>query len=306
MKQTYISSFIEMLQAERGVAHNTIAAYSRDLNDFAAYNDGVLPSASKCHIERYIAYLQRKGYSARSIARRISALRQYYRFLCDEKVRADNPCLDITVPKQPKTLPKMLSVDEIGKILDYLRQDNSNDSIRLYAMISLLYATGVRVSELISIPIAAVNHLLKSGEPFLLIKGKGNKERLVPVNQSAIDALCNYLSIRDSFVKNPSQQKWLFPSSGKQGYLTRQRFAQLLKSAAIRAGLDGNRVSPHILRHSFASHMLAGGANLRVIQELLGHSDISTTEIYTHIQPDRLMQLVQEHHPLASSTLAEE
>lgn len=295
-----IEPFKEMLLAARGASKHTVEAYGRDLADFSAFCKGALHTAAQGDIERYLAGLQKRHYAPRSVARRLSALRQFYRFLHEEGERQDDPTLGLETPKQPKSLPKMLPVEAIGQLLKPLEQDRRPEAIRLYAMIALLYATGLRVSELVSLPLAAAQHLLKSGEPFLLVRGKGDKERLVPVNPQALAALRRYLEIREMFVRHKGQEPWLFPSGGRQGYLTRQRFGQLLKEVAMNSGLDPQKISPHVLRHSFASHLLAGGANLRVIQELLGHADIATTEIYTHVQPERLMQLVREHHPLSN------
>lgn len=293
-----IERFLEMMAAERGAARHTLESYQRDLEHFAQRVKAI-EKADGVDVERYVAWLHKQHYSPRTIARRLSSLRQYYRFLFEEKVRQDDPMLGVETPKQPKSLPKLLSVKEIATLLAALDGEDLPEHRRLRAMLSILYATGLRVSELVSLPLAAASHLLTSGEPFLLVKGKGGKERLVPVNQQAIEALKQYLDARGVFVQTKGPNKWLFPSTSAQGYLTRQRFGQLLKQVAIEAGLDPARVSPHVLRHSFASHLLAGGADLRVIQELLGHADISTTEIYTHIQPEKLGELVRQHHPLA-------
>ena len=296
-----VEQFLEMMAAERGAAAHTIAAYRRDLKDFAAFCKAPL-KATMSDIERYLGTLHKERYSPRTIARRISALRQFYRFLCEEGLREDDPTQHLETPKQPKNLPKMLSLDEIQQLLAQLSASDTPEDIRLRTMIDLLYASGLRVSELVSLPVASANQIVRTGEPFLRVVGKGNKERLVPVNERAIASLHRYLGVRGVFATELKGSKWLFPSSAAQGYLTRQRFGQLLKLVALDAGLDPARVSPHILRHSFASHLLAGGADLRVIQELLGHADISTTEIYTHLQPERLEALVKQHHPLAQAT----
>ncbi len=295
-----IETFIEMLAASRGAARNTCEAYTRDLNDFHTFSKGALLTADTALIQSWQAGLHRQHYSPRSIARKLSAVRQFYRFLYEEGHRADDPTAGLEAPKQPKALPKLLSGDEIAQLLRSLAASEKEDDIRLRAMVELLYASGLRVSELVSLPFLSVQRLLLSGDPLLLIKGKGSKERLVPVHDQAMASLKAYLAIRSRWIKNKADEKWLFPSGAEQGYLTRQRFGQLLKAAALNAGLDPSRISPHVLRHSFASHLLAGGADLRVIQELLGHAHLATTEIYTHLLPEKLRELVAKH-PLAKN-----
>jgi len=297
-----LERFLEMMAAERAAAAHTLEAYQRDLTDCAEKLKKPLESLDLLQLQDYLAGLYAQHYSPRTIARRLSSLRQFYRFLVEEQLRPDDPTQGLDTPKQPKTLPKMLSAQEITQLVRFLAEEGDEPaSLRLRAMVELLYASGLRVSELVSLPLSAAQRLIKSDEPFLIVTGKGSKERLVPVNAQAIASLRCYLAVRGVYIREKPQERWLFPSSGEQGYMTRQRFGQLLKEAALNAGLDPSRVSPHVLRHSFASHLLAGGADLRVIQELLGHADISTTEIYTHIQPDALMELVRSKHPLSSS-----
>lgn len=293
-----IDAFLEMMMAARGAAKNSRESYAVDLEDFASFHRKDITTAQKKHLEAWLSDLHDRGYSPRSIARKTSALRQFYRFLYEEKHREDNPALQLESPRQPKVLPKLLSGKEIRQLLDYLHTQDDPAQIRLRAMVELLYSSGLRVSELVSLPFFAVSRLLKSGEPLLMVKGKGNKERVVPVNHHAMEALAAYLNSRDHWAKKETTKKWLFPSKSDQGYYTRQQFARDLKQAAIEAGLDAARISPHVLRHSFASHLLAGGADLRVIQELLGHAHLATTEIYTHLLPEKLKALVAQH-PLA-------
>ncbi len=281
-----------MMAAERGASLNTIAAYRRDLN----YLDEFLPcDITKCqkpHLEKLLASFS-GDLSPRTIARKISTFRQFFNFLQEEGTRDDNPTAKIPLPKQPKPLPKFLSAAEIRQLLDSVAEENTVTAKRLYALIALLHATGLRVTELVTLKFTAVEQMIKSGEPLLQVKGKGNKERIVPVSSQALMALKGYLDSRNS------KSDYLFPSGSKQGYVTRQNFAVSLKKAATKAGLDATKVSPHVLRHSFATHLLSGGADLRLIQQLLGHADISTTEIYTHIKPEKMKALVENHHPLA-------
>jgi len=296
--------FLEMLVAERGAAKNTVEAYTRDLvsvSDFLSHKKlGALKSAQTEHLRAYFSHQKKEGVSERTVARRLSSLRQFYRFLLDEGLREDNPVDRIESPKQGRSLPKVMSEKEIESLLTFVRKEadekGSPEAMRLFLLIELLYATGLRVSELVGLPLAAV-----SRDPqLLLVKGKGDKERLVPVGSAARNALSRYLPLRVRFLKAGIESPWLFPSSGAEGRLTRQRFGQLLKEAASQAGLEPKKVSPHVLRHAFASHLLANGADLRIVQKMLGHADISTTQIYTHVLDSRLQKLVQEHHPLAS------
>jgi integrase/recombinase XerD len=227
-------------------------------------------------------------------------LRQFFHFLYSDKRRADDPTLSIAGPKQPKRLPSVLSADDVATLLSSLRGTRPPEQTRLAAMLEMLYASGMRVSELLSLTLAATQEATaQKGACFLTVRGKGSKERLVPLSGAAVATLRDYLKARPHFLPERATSPWLFPSHGTTGHLTRQRFGQLLKDAALKAGLDTSHISPHTLRHSFASHLLEGGADLRVIQELLGHSDISTTQIYTHVVNDSLRKLVETHHPLA-------
>jgi len=288
-----IEAFLEMMTAERGAARNTILSYARDLEEAAAYLKARKTSfekADKDQLAAYAAQLSKAGLSPRTVARRISSLRQFYHFLFSENRRKDNPATMLDSPKQPRKLPKSLTKENIEALIAAAR---ASGDLRLTAMLELLYGSGLRVSELVTLPARAIERKGAQGFAFLTVRGKGNKERMVPLHDAAVDALNAYSAVRRE------QSKWMFPSRGKQGHITRQRFGQLLKELAIKAGLDPDIISPHTLRHSFASHLLSGGADLRVIQELLGHADISTTQIYTHVEQERLTRLVTAHHPLA-------
>ncbi|MGB1539406.1 MAG: site-specific tyrosine recombinase XerD [Rickettsiales bacterium] len=300
---TVIGSFLEMMQAERGAARNSLDGYRRDLqglSDFLKKRKSSLLKANRSELEAYVSELSKAAYAPRSIARKLSCYRQLYHFLYGEKLREDDPAALIPNPRKGRSLPKVLSHDEIEALLQTAKADASAEGVRLWAMLEVLYASGLRVSELISLKIAAVvQGKTQSINPFLIVLGKGGKERMVPLNPSAKEALGAYLDMRPTFLKDPkSDSPWLFPTR-RQGHMTRQRFGQLLKDLSIQAGIDHKRVSPHVLRHSFASHLLGGGADLRVIQEFLGHSDISTTQIYTHVQAEKLAELITQHHPLS-------
>ncbi|WP_268810763.1 site-specific tyrosine recombinase XerD [Tistlia consotensis] len=295
--------FLEMLAAERGAADNTLEAYRRDLEHLAGFlaGRGRAPSnATADDLRGYLAQLEAAGMAPRTAARRLSALRQYYRFLVSEERRADDPTLQLSSPRQGRSLPKILSEDEVTRLLEAARRRNGPEGLRLVAILELLYATGLRVSELVGLPAAAV-----ARDPRLLIvSGKGGRERMVPLNEAARAALLAYEPARRGFLRRAGDERWLFPSRGGHGHLTRHRVAQLLKELAVEAGIDPAKVSPHVLRHAFASHLLAHGADLRAVQQMLGHADISTTQIYTHVLDERLRTLVQEHHPLARPAAA--
>ncbi len=288
-----VESFLEMMAAERGAAANTTESYERDLMEIAAYlkkRASSFTTADKSLLESYIASLSKGNFSPRTIARRISSLRQFYHFLYSENIRKDDPATKLDTPKQPRSIPKSMSENDITALIAAAHKEENK---RLIAMLELLYASGLRVSELVTLPFSAIKKTGNQAHPFLMVRGKGNKERIVPLHDSAVDALQEYVKIRKK------DSEWLFPSGAKEGHITRQRFGQMLKELAIKAGLDPEKISPHTLRHSFASHLLAGGADLRVIQELLGHADISTTQIYTHVEQDKLTKLVTAHHPLS-------
>lgn len=294
-----VGTFLEMMSAERGAAANTIAAYRRDLADYAGFVAGqgqTLLDVQRETINAYIDRLKRDGLSAASSARRLSAIRQFHRFLCADNLRGDDPTRIIASPKARRALPKVLSIAEVDRLLATAEAEaNAADTpakqaaaLRLYVLLELLYATGMRVSELVSLKRAAVMR----DASYITVTGKGNKERVVPVNDRARDAVRTYLATLEPGA-------FLFPASGAEGYLSRQVFARDLKGLAGRAGISSARVAPHVLRHAFASHLLGGGADLRVVQMLLGHADISTTQIYTHVLDEKLRTLVETHHPLS-------
>ena len=294
----HVEAFLEMLAAERGAARLTIEAYRHDLADFAAYLAGRGDSLVDAGAETVRAYLSHLAsrMAPRTSARRLSCLRQFYRFLFAEGVRDDDPTAAIDNPRTPKSLPKVLSEDEVERLLAAARGREGIAGLRLVALVELLYATGLRVSELVSLPLAAVR-----GDPrFLIVRGKGGKERLVPVGEVAAKAVADYLVVRGRFAPAGAPSPRLFPSRSAAGHLTRHRFAQLLKELAVAAGIEPRRASPHVLRHAFASHLLAHGADLRAVQKMLGHADIATTQIYTHVLDARLEAMVRDHHPLAS------
>ncbi|WFU01371.1 site-specific tyrosine recombinase XerD [Rhizobium sp. CB3171] len=306
--RVHMEAFLEMMSAERGAAVNTLQSYERDLDDlhsFLSERNVRLTEATSNDLGAYLSGLSRQGFKPSSQARRLSAMRQFYKFLYAEGLRTDDPTGILDAPKKGRALPKTMGVDEVTRLLAQAEHEAAVEGpdqlqrLRMLVLLELLYATGMRVSELVSLPAKVLD---QEGR-FLMIRGKGNKERLVPLSQSAIAALKTYgrrQALEAAKAKQPAPESpWLFPAASKQGYLPRQVFARDLKDLAIRAGLTPSLISPHVMRHAFASHLLANGADLRVVQELLGHSDISTTQIYTHVLEERLHQLVQTHHPLA-------
>lgn len=300
-----IEQFLEMLAAERQAAKNTLESYHRDLIHFCHFlKDCPLIDVQSDIIHQYINNLS-DHFSSATQARRISALKQFYNFLMQEEVIFKNPCLYLKTSRQKRVLSKVLREEQVKQLLDslYVNAAQENPSVlRMRALLETLYASGLRVSELVELPLKSLiaNPQSKELQSMLLIKGKGGRERLVPLNAAAISALKAYLSVREWFVskKSVKMTPWLFPSESRQGHLTRQGFGQLLKQQAVLANLDPKILSPHIIRHSFATHLLNRGADLLVIQKLLGHADISTTQIYTHIVPEHLLELVTKHHPL--------
>ena len=306
LSQAHIEAFLEMMSAERGAAGNTLASYQRDLDDlhaFLAAKKVTVLQAGSADLSAYLADLGRKGFAPSSQARRLSAMRQFYKFLYAEGLRGDDPTSILDSPKKGRPLPKTMSEDDVTRLLERAAAEAEDTApgqpsrLRMLALLEMLYATGMRVSELVSLPAK----VLEQEGRFLIIRGKGNKERLVPLSRSAMEALRLYGAARRAALGGAGDNPWLFPSPGKEGYLPRQVFARELKALAARAGLRAAAISPHVMRHAFASHLLQNGADLRVVQELLGHSDISTTQIYTHVLEERLRQLVQEHHPLAKA-----
>lgn len=303
-----VDAFLDMLVAERAAAANTSIAYRHDLADvegFLAPHGRRLAEASTDDLRAYFDHLARQpgargGKTApRTLARRLSALRQFFRFLVSEGQRQDDPSSVLDSPRQGRPLPKYLSEDEVVALLDAAAERREPEGLRLLALLEILYATGLRVSELVGLPVSAID---RNGRG-VLVRGKGGKERMVPLTDPARQALAAYLTVRGAFLvpgRDAAQKRFLFPSrSAKEGYLTRQRFAQLLKELAYETGIDPAKVSPHVLRHAFATHLLSHGADLRSVQKMLGHVDIATTQIYTHVMSERLTELVEQHHPLA-------
>jgi len=296
---SWAEAFLEMMAVERAAAKNTLAAYGRDLSDAAAFLAGRgrdLADAAAEDVEAYFAALGARGAAPATAARRRAAVRQFYRFALTEGWRADDPSRRVEAPKQGRSLPKVLSREEMDRLIAAAAARDGAQGLRMACMVELAYASGLRVSELTGLPLAA----LSRDPAYLLVKGKGGKERLAPLNTAARAAVKAYLEARPRFLpKGDKANAWLLPSRGKGGRLTPRRFAQLLDEAAVDAGIDPARVSPHVLRHAFATHLLEGGADLRVVQTLLGHADIATTQIYTHVAGDRLREVVETKHPLA-------
>jgi integrase/recombinase XerD len=299
-----IEAFLEMMSAERGASPNTLSSYRRDLADYAAFlgaRGSSFERASNGELRAYLADLDDRGFAAASAARRLSAVRQFHQFLFGEGIRGDDPTGTIDGPRRPARLPMVLSESEVEKLIESARTATTaaaSDAerlrrLRLYALVEILYATGLRVSELVALPRRALGREAR----FFTVRGKGGHERIVPLTDKAKAAAAGYLAVRDA--AGAVESPWLFPSFGASGHLTRQAFARDLKELAISVGISAAKVSPHVLRHAFASHLLQNGADLRVVQQLLGHADISTTQIYTHVLEERLRSLVAEHHPLA-------
>jgi integrase/recombinase XerD len=311
----WVDTFLDMLSSERGAALNTRHAYWRDLADVSLYirenRKREIENATTDDLKSYLQDLAGKIHvkgqnsnqiAVRTVARRLSALRQFYRYLVSENVRKDDPTTTIESPKQTRTLPKTLSEGEVDQLIKTAAGQGGAESVRLVCLLELLYATGLRVSELVGLPMSAI----AEGNQFIMVEGKGGRERMVPLSETAQKAFTRYIEVRNQFIAlddGGRQSKWLYPSrTSDSGHLTRQRFAQLLKDLARDAKIDEERVSPHILRHAFATHLLANGADLRAVQKMLGHADIATTQIYTHILGNKLKKTVDEKHPLSGQT----
>ena len=306
-----IHLFLDMLAAEQGAGENTLDAYRRDLTDlseFLARNGQGFAGAATQALRDYLADLDTRGFKSSSVARRLSAMRHLYRFLLNERIRGDDPAAILSGPKRGRGLPKVLSIADVDRMLTRAKElaqatepsaPQRLRAMRLYCLLEVLYATGLRVSELVALPLSASRREAR----MIVVRGKGNKERLVPLNEASRRAMADYLAaieaLKDAKKKSAGVPKWLFPSFGESGHLTRQHFARDLKELAASAGLAPRLVSPHVLRHAFASHLLHNGADLRIVQTLLGHTDISTTQIYTHVVEERLKSLVRDLHPLA-------
>ena len=289
-----------MLVAERGATVNTVLAYLNDISHFKEHinkNEAYsrIETCSKENITNYIEYLSKRGLKTRTVARRLSTLRQFFLFLQSENHRADNPTKNIDGPRQLRSIPKLLSEEEVEQLFKNANQIVGPEGIRLVCLLEIAYATGLRVSELISLP----NTALSRDHNILLIRGKGGKERLVPLTSSAVASINSYREVRHVFLTACRESKFLFPSRSREGFLTRRRVGQLLKDLAVASNINPQKVSPHVLRHAFATHLLDHGVDLRSLQKMLGHADISTTQIYTHVLSKRLMSVVSSHHPLA-------
>lgn len=299
-----VEAFLDMLAAERGAAANTLDAYRRDLSDYQDFLVGIgkaLRTATTDDIKAYLRGLKSRGFAASSSARRLSAIRQLHRFLYAEGTRGDDPAAILEGPRRPPALPKILSVEEVEQLLAAAHMAIADApeksptrlaAARIACLLELLYATGLRVSELVGLPKTAA----KRAEPLILVRGKGGRERLVPISEPARRAITVFRGLLEA--AGQANGPWLFPAESQSGHLSRQVFARDLKTIAARAGIGAARVSPHVLRHAFASHLLQNGADLRVVQELLGHADISTTQIYTHVLDARMKAMVRDLHPL--------
>jgi len=290
---TLIESFLDMMSAERGASVNTIAAYRRDLLDFAGRAD--LKRATRDDVRKYLAVLTKAGIAGSSQARKLSALRQFFGFLYTDGIRKDDPTSAIDAPKRARPLPKIIARADIDALIGAAREQESPEGLRLSCIVEMLYAAGLRVTELAGLPLASV----RGKDGFIIVRGKGRKERMAPLNPSAREAIKAYLDVREEFVPKGDQSKFLFPSRSAEGYLTRRRVHQMLKELALKANIDPDKLSPHVLRHAFATHLVEGGADLRSVQTLLGHADIATTQIYTHVASDRLTAVMEAAHPLS-------
>jgi integrase/recombinase XerD len=297
----HVETFLDMMSAERGASPHTLDAYARDLESLSEDLGVDVSQASAEQLRVFLSRLLSQGLKPTTAARKLSCLRQFYQFLFAEDVRADDPTSTLDSPKQGARLPKYLGEEEVDLLLQACREKSTPRALRLTAVLELLYATGLRITELVSLPLAAVAR----DRPVLIVRGKGNKERMVPIGLPARAAVSAYLEVRESFI--PVSQKssqWLFPAQTAKGHMDRGVVSKALKDLAIVAGISPSRVSPHVLRHSFASHLLAHGADLRSLQQMLGHADISTTQIYTHVLDERLRRLVETSHPLSGITLS--
>lgn len=298
MNKELIAAFMETITAERGAAKNTIAAYTRDLEDCGEFLDScrrTFENAEIPDLRAYLAFLAQNGMSVKTQARRLSALREFYKYLYTEKIRADNPTDALDSPRTGRSLPKYLSEEEINRLFDAVSNIKPEKAVRMKALLEILYASGLRVSELVSLPASTAN----VRENFLIVRGKGSKDRMVPLTDAAKQALRDWIPEREKTLPKGRESRWLFPSRSKTGHLTREGFFEELKTLAVAAGIPVARVSPHVIRHSFASHLIAHDADLRTVQQMLGHANIATTQIYTHILDDRLKNTVEKNHPLA-------
>ena len=302
----YMEYFFEMLIAERGATENTILSYKKDIKDlfdYLALNHIELEKVTSSVVKDFIVELSKKNLGAKTIGRKISALRQFFSFLVSDGIFKENPTLNIIMPKRPESIPKALSKNMLSHLIETASNDVTKEGLRDYAMLEILYSTGMRISELVALEMKSLEGFSNDSEiNLLIVKGKGQKERAVILNQKACKALKNYLNIRGKFLSTGTKANWVFPSilkNKKIVHISRQRFGQILKEIAIKSNIDPSIISPHKIRHSFATHMLDNGANLRIVQELLGHSDISSTQIYTKVSDSKAKKLLLDKHPLS-------
>ena len=305
MKNTsLVENFLEVLASEKGLARNTIQSYKSDLDQFINFiekKECDIKRLSVDNINEFVYSFQNKGFEKTTISRKISSLSHFFNFLLEEKIIDLNPINHLEIPKQKKKLPIILSNKQVDKLLEFTKEDKTPKGIRLYTMIEILYATGIRITELVEMKLSS----LYEDKNFLLIIGKGQKERLVPVSSQTRDTINVYLKIRKKFISDNNESKWIFPSKqSSKGHITRQRFNQLLNKLNENGNLGIKRISPHKLRHAFATHLLSNGIDLRSLQQMLGHSDISTTQIYTHVLKERLKQVIKDNHPLSKIDLS--
>lgn len=294
-----VERFLEMLVAERGASLATVEAYKRDLEHWIHFIGEVPERASRRDVEVFAEQMSKDGLAPTTASRRLSALRQFYKFLLSEQLITESPTNLVESPKHFKPLPKTLSEKDVDALLVAAQQWPDKEGLRISAMLEILYASGLRVSELVSLPLADVRRALNMIRPSLVIKGKGGKERVVLLNQKALESIKAYMNVRSEFLSAKKESPYFFPSSSAQGFITRQRFGQLIKDLAVRAHVDPRKISPHTIRHAFATHLLNHGVDLLSLQKLLGHADIATTQIYTHILQEELVELVELCHPLS-------
>jgi integrase/recombinase XerD len=298
-----LENFLEVLASEKGLSKNTLYSYKTDLDQFIKFIEKKNIRArdfKDIDIKEFISTFKSRGYERSTVSRKISSLTHFFNFLLDEKEIEINPLINFEIPKKTKKLPVILSNRHIDKLLEFTKQDQSAEGIRLYTMIEILYATGIRISELVEMKLSSIYEDKK----FLLVSGKGNKERLVPISKKTRETLDKYLTIRNHFISDKTKSIWLFPSKQSSvGHITRQRFNQLLNELNLQADLGIKSISPHKLRHAFATHLLENGMDLRSLQQILGHSDISTTQIYTHVLKERLKEIIKDNHPLSKVDL---
>ena len=303
IENSQIENFLEVLASEKGLSRNTIESYKQDifqLNNFFKTKDKNIKNFNVDDFKKYLFSLDDKGYEKNSISRKISSLNHFFNFLLEEEVITKNPVNQIQSPKKEKSLPSILTNKEVDKLLNEARKKDTYEGIRLNTMVQILYSTGIRISELVQMKLSSIYER----KNFFLIHGKGNKERLVPVDSMTLENLNKYLIVRKKFINKSVNEQWLFPSKfSKSGHITRQRLNQLLHQLSVNAGVQSKLVSPHKLRHAFATHLLANGIDLRSLQVMLGHADISTTQIYTHVLNDRFKKLIENNHPLSKTDI---